>query len=267
MKINAPKRGGEEDDGVEDIYFGIASYKRADNQRTIAYLEKLGIKKDRIILAVQTASDKEAYEAAGIGKRVGRLVYREGKNVSDNRNTLLDSVPAGTRLVLLDDDINAVCRLARGKLVPIETGEEFYAMLRKGYALAAKHRTVGFGLYPVKNAYFMSIGYTERNVCIGTLFAIVNTDLRFDTEAATKEDFEYCCKAIRRYGAFVRLNNYACDAQHYTKGGCEEFWKDNAETQRTARRLVGRYPDILTLNPKRPGEVKMIKPKKGGRGH
>ena len=257
------RNGAKEADDTE-IYFGIASYKRADNQRTVAYLEKLGVDKSHIIMAVQTASDKEAYEAAGIDRCVGRLIYREGKNVSENRNTLLDSVPAGTRLVLLDDDINAVCKLTSGKLAPIESREEFDTMLKRGYSLAAKHRTVGFGLYPVKNAYFMSGGYADRNVCIGTLFAIVNTDLRFDTETATKEDFEYCCKAIRRYGAFVRLNNYTCDAQHYTKGGCEEFWKDEAETQRTARRLVGKYPDILALNQKRPGEVRMVKAAKGG---
>ena len=250
---------------MSEIIFGIASYKRADNQRTIAYLDRLGVERQNIILAVQTAKDKAEYEAAGIAQRVGRLVYREGKNVSDNRNTLLDSVPAGTRIVLLDDDINAVCRLAGDKLKPIETGEELYAMLKRGYALAARHRTVGFGLYPVKNAFFMSRGHSERNICIGTFFAIVNTDLRFDTECATKEDYEYCCKAIRRYGAFVRLNDCVCDAQHYTKGGCEEFWNNGTETQRTARRLVGKYPDILTLNPKRPGEVKMVKTQKGAK--
>lgn len=264
LRINAPKWGGEE--GVlQEIYFGIASYKRADNQRTIAYLEEIGIEKEKIILSVQSKADKEAYEAQGIHKRVGKFVYREGKNVSDNRNTLLDSVPAGTRIVLLDDDINAICQLTGKGLEKIKDKRSLYAMLNKGYSLAAKHRTVGFGLYPVKNAYFMSEGYKERNIVIGTLFAIVNTDLRFDTGMATKEDFEYCCKAIKRYGAFVRLNNYVCDAQHYTKGGCEEFWSDSKETQRTARRLVGKYPDILAINPKKPGEVRMKKRRKGER--
>ena len=191
-----------------DCFFGIASYKRPDNQRTLDYLERLGINKEKIILSVQTLEDKEAYEKAGIRKRVGRLIYRAGRNVSDNRNTLLDSVPPGTRLVMLDDDINAICRLDGKELRKIESRDEFYSMLKKGYALAARHRTVGFGLYPVKNAFFMSNGYVERNVVIGTLFAIVNTDLRFDTEMATKEDFEFCCKAIRRYGSFVRLNNF-----------------------------------------------------------
>ena len=242
---------------MQDICFGIASYRRADNQRTLDYLERMGIDREHIIMSVQCEEDRAQYERAGIGKRVGRLIYRAGKNVSDNRNTLLDSVPPGTKLVMLDDDINAICRLDGNGLRKVEDRDEFYFMLKRGYALAARHRTVGFGLYPVKNAYFMSAGYAERNVVIGTLFAIVNTDLRFDAEMATKEDYEYCCKAIQRYGAFVRLNNYVCDAQHYTKGGCEEAWNDKEELYRTARRLAGRYPDILSINPRRPGEVKM----------
>lgn len=249
---------------MQEIYFGIASYRRPDNQRTLDYLERMGIDRGHIIMAVQCEEDKAQYEKAGIGSRVGRLIYRAGKNVSDNRNTLLDSVPLGTRLVMLDDDINSICRLVGKGLRKIENRDEFYSMIKRGYALAARYRTVGFGLYPVKNAYFMSAGYTERNVVIGTLFAIVNTDLRFDAEMETKEDYEYCCKAIQRYGAFVRLNNYVCDAQHYTKGGCEEAWSDKAELYMTARRLAGRYPDILALNPKRPGEVKM-KGKRGGK--
>lgn len=242
-----------------DCFFGIASYHRPDNQRTLDYLERMGIDREHIIMAVQCKEDKAQYEKAGIGSRVGRLIYQAGRNVSDNRNTLLDSVPPGTRLVMLDDDINAVCRLDGKGLRKIESRDEFYSMLKKGYALAARHRTVGFGLYPVKNAFFMSNGYAERNVVIGTLFAIVNTDLRFDTEMATKEDFEFCCKAIRRYGSFVRLNNFVCDAQHYTKGGCEDAWKDSEGMKRTAKRLVGKYPDILSLNPKRPGEIQMKK--------
>lgn len=245
-----------------DVCFGIASYKRAEDQRTLDYLHRIGIDKRDIILSVQCEEDYIAYRKAGAEKKVGKILFRPGKNVSDNRNNILDNVPAGTRIVLLDDDLNAVCRLTRGKLKAIEEKDELYAMLKRGYGLAAKHRTVGFGLYPVKNPYFMSTGYTDRSVVIGTLFAVVNTDLRF--EGTTKEDYEYCCKAIRKYGAFVRLNNYACDALHYSKGGCEEFWNNKEEICKTARNLVGRYPDILKLNKKKPGEVQMIRKRQEG---
>ena len=240
-----------------DIYFGIASYKRADNQKTVAYLESLGVPRNNIILSVQTAADYDAYRAAGIEKRVGGLIFRPGGNASQNRNNILDNVPAGTKIVLLDDDIMSLCKLKGDALEAITTGEEFYKALETGYKLAAKYKTIGFGVYPVCNAFYMSNKHRDRYIAVGTLLGITNTSLRFDPQTDTKEDYQFCCEAIRKYGAFVRMDNYSCKAQHYTSGGCEEFWDDTAGIERTARRLAARYSDIIELNPKRKGEVRM----------
>ena len=96
-----------------NCYFATASYKRAENQRTVAYLERLGIEKEKIIVTVQTEEDFKEYTRQGIDKRVGRLIYREGKNVSDNRNTILDNIPIGEKVVIFDDDITAVSKWNR----------------------------------------------------------------------------------------------------------------------------------------------------------
>lgn len=67
-----------------DIYFCIPSYLRADRQKTLELLERIGVPKEQIVLAVQTESDKEAYTKAGIADRVGTFLYREGHCVADN---------------------------------------------------------------------------------------------------------------------------------------------------------------------------------------
>ena len=43
---------------MQEICFGIASYRRPDNQRTLDYLERLGIDRELIIISVQSAEDK-----------------------------------------------------------------------------------------------------------------------------------------------------------------------------------------------------------------
>lgn len=240
-----------------EFYIGIASYKRPKNQRTLAYLEQIGFDQERIILSVQTEEDEKAYRAAGVHLRVGKFLFKPGRNASENRNTILDELKAGEKVVLLDDDITEISRLRDGELVPLETLSAFESMVKKGYSLAAKHHTAGFGIYPVHNAFFMSEKYRARNIADATLLGLVNTGLRFNRQTDTKEDFELCCEIIRRYGAFVRMENYACKAQHHSKGGCEEFWKNTEENARIARLLVAKYPDIIQLNPRRPGEVKM----------
>ena len=238
---------------------GIASHNRAGKQLTLDFLYSIGIPKERITMSVQCEKDFLEYKAAGVADRVGAFIYERAETAAGNRNTLLNHTAPGEKIVLIDDDIRYISRLNGKTLAKISTLAAFDHMIEKGFAMARKHKTVGFGIYPVHNAYFMSKGYTERNIVDAGLFAITNTDMRFDAELATKEDYEFCCRAIRKYGTFIRLNDYAVNSPAGHKGGCEEAWSDKAETARVARRLVGRYPDILTLNPKRPGEVKMAK--------
>lgn len=247
-----------------NCYFATASYKRAENQRTVAYLERLGIEKEKIIVTVQTEEDLKEYTRQGIDKRVGRLIYREGKNVSDNRNTILDNIPIGEKVVIFDDDITAVYKLEKGKLKEIDTKEEFYRFLEYGFKLAEENSTIAFGVYPVFNAFFMKDAYRERNIIEGTLFAIINTEMRFNPEFSTKEDYEFSCRAIRKYGKLIRLDGYTCKAQHYSKGGCDEFWKDKETADSRGVILAKTYPDIVELNSARPGEIKMAKCRSDG---
>lgn len=238
---------------------GIASYKRAARQFTLKYLESLHFPKDRLIMSVQCEDDLREYREAGIDKRVGKFLYREAETAGENRNTILDSVGKMERVVLIDDDVNHISRLRGKELRKIETLEELDRMIERGFFLATKHRTCGFGIYPVHNAYYMSNGYSSRNIADAGLMGIINTDMRFDTKLKTKEDYDLCCRAIKKYGAFIRLNNFAVNSPSGHKGGCEGAWKQKEETMQTAKRLVTLYPDILELNRRRPGEVKMAR--------
>ncbi|MBQ3551672.1 MAG: hypothetical protein IJA35_00720 [Clostridia bacterium] len=245
-----------------EYFIGIASYKRADNQKTLDYLEKLGFPKDRLILSVQTAEDMVEYERHGTKARVGSFLYREANSAAGNRNTILDYLPEGLRVVLMDDDISGVDALDHaGRLRPIETLAEFDAMVERAFELTDKFKTVCFGLYPVGNAYFMSDDYRRRNIVTAAFMGLTVTDARFNDAIKTKEDFELCCRIIRKYGACVRLNGYAIRTGK-SKGGCEEVWKDRAAAERVAELLCAKYPDIVRPNPRRKGEILMATQKK-----
>ena len=210
-------------------------------------------------MSVQTEEDRDAYTRSGLSERVGTFLYREASTAAGNRNTILLNVPEGTNVVFMDDDIKQVVMEDLG-LVPLDTLEKFERMCKLGFSTAQKNRTICFGLYPVANAYFMRGGYKKAAICVGTLIGMVATPgITFCEELQTKEDYELCCRIIRKYGACIRLDRFACDALHYSKGGCEDAWKDKSGVIRVAELLVAKYPDILKLNPKRPGEVLMVK--------
>lgn len=245
----------------EQLFYAIPSYKRADKQATLDYLSALGVSRSQILMSVQTEEDLLAYRAAGVSARVSRLLYRPGKNMSDNLNTLLDAIDEGTRVVIMDDDIKSVCRMvSKQELHAIDSLSEWEDFLREGYEAAEGFGSIGFSVYPVCNAYFMSETITPRSLGEGTLLGLTNVHgLRFDPALPVKMDYDLSCRIIKRYGTYPRLNYYCCNAPHYTKGGCEEWWKDAALNRKVARTLVRRYPGIVKLNPSNAEEIKLVK--------
>ena len=239
------------------IYFGIPTYKRAHKQATLEYLESVGVQREQIIMSVQTETDYAEYKEQGYDKRVGALLYHPENNLSGNINTILTHIPLNAKIVIMDDDIKMINRLSKDKLVPINTSDEFKRFIEEGYGLANKLRTVGFSVYPVNNAYFMSNSYNDKHIGEGTLLALTNDGMLFDTRFDTKCDYDYTCRIIKKYGAYPRLNMYACHAPHYTKGGCEDNWADRKRVLRDAATLLRMYPEYVKENKRRQGEVLM----------
>lgn len=242
---------------MKDFYFGIPTYKRAGRQRTLEYFESLGINKERLIMSVQTAEDRAAYAAAGYDKRVGRFLYRSGDNLSDNLNTILDSIEDGDRIIMVDDDIKSIDVLQNGKLVPIERKDKLLEMIEYGYGLAEAYNTIGFSIYPCHNEYFMKNSFSDRCIGEGTFLALTKTKERFNRRFSVKMDYEFTLRAISKYGHFIRLNNYAANAPHFSAGGCEDFWQDKIKNYQLAKELCERFPTLVRMNEKRKGEIKM----------
>ena len=247
------------------VYYLISSYKRPNKQSTIDLLHRLGVQREHIILTVQTMEDLKSYER--YRNLVGKLVYKPANNVAGNRNTAIKSVPRGSRVLMLDDDITDICYLHKStgkmELLTIDTAEKFQSFLKTGFSIAAKCKAPGFSVYPVCNDYFMSASYTPTSLAIGTLVGMVFSGSEFyDEKFSVKEDYEMSCRFIKKYNSFPRMNNFACKARHYTKGGCYEWWSDNKTNFECARRLCAEYPHIVKMNARRYGEVKMAHPVK-----
>lgn len=244
-----------------DFVFAIPSYQRAKKQATLDYFERIGVPSERIYMSVQTEADYNEYRAQGIEGRVARLIYREANCVAANRNTLLDSFPNGKMIVLIDDDVRSVVALnAEGKTDPVESYDGLRRIIVRGFSLAARFSTIAFGLYPTPNGYFMHNSIATRAVIDGQFFGVFNSPERFSLRYITKEDYEFGCRLIRRYGALIRLNMYSTNAGCRTKGGCYDVWKDETGRVGAAQMLCAEYPDIVRMNPHRHGEVLSVSP-------
>ena len=246
---------------MSEFLIGIASYKRANGCRTLDYLEGIGFPKERILLSVQTREDVVAYNESGVSCRVGQFLYSPASTAGENRNTLLNNVPVGTKILLMDDDIKCLesyDKTVKNGLSPVNMLTAFEHIVEYGFSLANKYKTVCWGVYPVRNSYFMKNGFSPRNIVTTQVMGLVVGKMRFDASLPTKEDYDFCCRVIQRYGYCIRMNNVTIDAPK-SKGGCEEAWKNKNEAILIADMLISTYPDILRPNPKRHGEVLMKK--------
>ena len=221
--------------------FGIPSYKRSEEQLTLSYLEEMGYSKEQIYISTQTLEDYEKY-AKTYGNRAN-IVYCEGSCVSDNRNNLLNNFSKGTKIVMLDDDLKFIGHLVDKKIKPF-TKEELGKFLEDAFKYAEKNHALIWTGYPVENGFFMSQTIDKKNFGVGCIMGIIVDKYRFDHDFKIKEDFEICLHTIKDGYNCIRFNFIHAKGKHKSKGGCEEFWKDNKDAECTKKILL-RYPTLI----------------------
>lgn len=226
---------------MNNIVFGIPSYKRSEQQLTLNYLEQMGYSKEQIYISTQSVEDYKKY-AEKYSKRAN-IIYNEGSCVSDNRNNLLNYFEKGTKLVMLDDDLSFIGHLVNKKLVPF-TQEELHKFINDAFKLTEKKKALIWTGYPVENAFFMSKTIDNKNFGVGCIMGIIIDNYRFNPEFKIKEDFDICLQTIRDGYNCLRFNFIHAKGKHKSKGGCEEFW-NNKEEEKCTLKILQKYPYLI----------------------
>lgn len=154
------------------------------------------------------------------------------------------------------ETIVALARL-RGSQCGVDYAEGFYC----SYADASRM----WAWYPVPNAFFMSNTIDRRNLFVGTIIGIENNKrLRFDETFSIKEDYEISLRLIQMGYNAIRFNAFTVEANHRSKGGCEEARAAGRNIKNCAD-LLERYPTLIKPS-NRKGEVRFTgnRKKKGG---
>ena len=165
---------------------------------------------------------------------------------------MLNYVPKGQRLVLCEDDINAVIKIVqkngKNKAERVSDIEELDRIVKEGFEIAKKHGTICFGLNMTVNPFFMKEGYTRRRLVHTGFMGLINTDLRFDEKLTVFDDPEMNCQIIKRFGSVISLNGYGADIDRFVKGGCSEAWADRDGVKEAVQRVFKKHGDILDIN-------------------
>lgn len=241
------------------VLFAIASYDRLDRQHFLTYLKGLGFGKDEIYISTQCGGDYAAYS-----ERYGNdatILFREGKNVCDNKNTLVERLCGrGVPVIFASDKVKSLQYLgADGKTHDVTDRAAFDRLVEWCYATAARNRATVWGVYPTSNAYFMKRSASVDKMLLGCLMGFMpKAKIRFDPLFPLKEDFELSLRVIRDGGHTMRFNNLCLNATFHTKGGCFSFWNSEGDrvNEECCRRIMAKYPTLAAKHPTRKNELR-----------
>lgn len=239
--------------------FAIASYDRADKQYFLSYLKGMGYGKKDIYIGTQCRRDYEQYQDL-FGKDA-TILYREGHNVSENKNTLVERLCGkGVPVVFASDKVKSLQYLgADGKAHDIADRAAFDRIVEWCYATAAKNHATVWGVYPTNNAYFMKRSVSVDKMLLGCCMGFMpKARIMFDPNFPLKEDFELSLRVIRDGGHTLRFNSLCLNATFHTKGGCHSFWNSDGDNVNATccKRMMEKYPNLVTKHPTRKNELR-----------
>lgn len=238
------------------MIFGIISYHRLERQRTLKYLVENGVPKENIILSVNDKNDLISYTEKY--RQYATIIYREKHNAAGNRNTILNHVGIGKRLVLMDDDVKGIAKWVpdggtHGKMVRTSF-TEFIEALNIGFDVLEAFGSKIFGFYPTGNSMFIhqtlqSDGiYSFDKLFQGGCVGIITSENRFDERIPVCDDYDFIINQISRKRTVIRINNFTAlkEKDFSTKGGCYEAYKNGAQ-KKALIMIAKKYPKIVSV--------------------
>lgn len=192
---------------------------------------------------VEEKADYEAVVPEGVHVRAE--IVGDGLHIT--RNVIARSYAIGTRIVEFDDDVKKLVRRVDSKT--LERVKDVHGLIEDTFTEADKVGAGLWGLYPVKNPFFMRAGYrTGLAFLDGTAFGYTITwDDAELVSAEAKEDTERTLRFYLRDGLVLRVEEVSFDADYlHLPGGCQDTRTIEAQWEH-AQQLVASYPDFCSL--------------------
>ena len=198
--------------------FIVCSYRRAEvlRAKTLALLGRCGVEPASIWVVVASAAEAAVYRSAIDAVSYGQLVVAS-KGLHNARNHVSQMIPAGQRLVFMDDDLEQLNSL-RAPNAWAET-RNLAGIVARGFDACAEHGVRLWGIYPVWNAFFMKASLVlGAPLVIGCMYSVLNSpELQLTLEE--HEDFERTLQHVRADGRVIRFDDVAVKTRYWGPGG------------------------------------------------
>lgn len=231
----------------------IPTYGRPElvQEKTLAMLHKYKIPKEQITLFVANKKEYYLYSTQVASSLYGSIVIGV-PGLMQQRNFIMQYYPIGTHIVSFDDDVSELWQLEEGKLVPLVGLKQ---VIHRGFALCKSLGYHMWGIYPTKNAGWMSPEpSTNLKFLIGHMYGIINRKIVL--HAPLKHDYELSLENAVRDGGVIRMNDIVARTKMGKAGGIGKTVEERQATyKKVIQYLVKKYPGLVRMNPRREGEI------------
>jgi hypothetical protein len=258
----------------------IPSYKRSNLiiNKTIKLLDRLLINYYNVYIFIlkEDENDYKNCLKEYIDKGLNLIIVEIDHGLHHMRNYITKYFPNNTMLLSMDDDIDDLYKLnidesisnlkssCRYKL-RIITSCEFYDLINYGFELCTNNSIGLFGIYPIKNGYFMKdsdeITYNLK-FCVGTFWGCINNH-NININIEEKEDYERTILFYKIYNKILRFNNICVATKYYKNHGGMQYNNENRilNSKNSVDFLVNNYSEYCKINKQKKSgiwEIKLI---------
>jgi len=246
---------------MTNFVVAIPSYNRENiiTIKTLKTLQEGGVSPKKIYIFVANKQQYKLYDEVVPKNLYNKLIIGK-KGITKQRKFISQWFPVGQYIVSIDDDVDEIQMLNKkgDKLIKLEDINNFFI---SSYKLLKKEGLYIWGIYPVRNEFFMKPTITtDLRFIIGVLYGYINRhdkNIYPSEQIKSKEDYEQSILYYKMDGGVLRYNFITTKTKFNAEGG---LGRDRQEMNTDAANyLKQKYPDIITIFHRKNGmtEVKL----------
>jgi hypothetical protein len=221
--------------------------------KTLNTLCNLGVKPEQIDIFVDDF-EVDLYKDTLAPGTYHQIIPVAPCNIAEKRNCIHRNYPAGTNLVVCDDDLNGMLHKPNPDAKKLEafTEARWQDFVSNAFECCNAYGATLWGVYPVANAYFMKHNFTTdlRFISGGVYGLIVDHTDQSTLQAPVKEDYELTIKSFIKDNAVIRFNYVTFKTKVYTGTGGIQAKRTPAVSADAARYLTETWPQYVAIKSK-----------------
>ena len=171
------------------------------------------------------------------------------KGIANQRIFIKNYFKVGEYIVSIDDDVERVEHKKGEKFKKLSNLDTFF---KKAYKLLKKHNLFLWGVYPVRNAFFMKGDEqtTDLRFIIGVLHGFIvrrGKNIEPSRKSEGKEDYEQTILYYLLDGGVLRFNRITFKTKFLAPGGLGGLEKRFGINKKAAEYLNKTYPKLVTI--------------------